>query len=45
MARPLPAPTSRKTVRSMLGGASPGWATVRWSQISNTPWRMEGATP
>jgi hypothetical protein len=39
MARPLPAPMSRKTVRSM------GWGAVRWSQMSNKPWRMLGATP
>ena len=39
MARPLPAPMSRKTVRSM------GWGAVRWSQMSNKPWRIEGATP
>ncbi len=38
-ARPLPAPTSRKTVFSM------GWGLVRWSHKSNNPWRIEGATP
>ncbi len=39
MARPLPAPMSRKTVRSI------GCGLVRWSQMSNKPWRIEGATP
>jgi len=40
MARPLPAPTSRKTVRSM---GDLGWAC--WSQWSMRPVRMLGATP
>jgi hypothetical protein len=39
MARPLPAPMSRKTVFSMGAGS------VRCSQMSNKPWRIEGATP
>ena len=39
MARPLPAPTSRKTVFSMACGL------VRCSHMSNKAWRMEGATP
>ena len=37
MARPLPAPMSRKTV--LLDGLR---GAVRWSQMSNKPWRMGG---